>query len=160
MLLWVIFARCDFHKSRENTCKYCVRIEGGLSVVSLLQRSGFSGFIYHRKSRIKIVVFPVSWFQPSCLMSHVLVFLTFHGLGAPVGWILPPGAPLYGLRLDQIVRYPMSFQSGLCAFAIQFPATLSLSRAFLLQRSWTQKAKIIWGSCSPCSPLRIDSTAC
>ena len=40
-------------------------------------------------------------------MSHVLVFLTIHGLGAPVGWILASGALLYRLRLDQIVRFPM-----------------------------------------------------
>ena len=79
-------------------------------------------------------------------MSHVLVFLTIHGLGAPVGWILPLGALLYGLRLDQVVRFPMIFQSGLCVFAIQFPATLFLSRSFLFQRTSAQKAKIVCGS--------------
>ena len=40
-------------------------------------------------------------------MSHVLVFLTIHGLGAPVGLILASGARLYRLRLDQIVRFLM-----------------------------------------------------
>jgi len=68
-------------------------------------------------------------------MSHVLVFLTIHSLGAPVGWILPSGALLYGLRLDQIVRFPMIFQKGLCVIAIQFLATLFLSHAFLFQRT-------------------------
>ena len=62
--------------------------------------------IYHSKNRIKIVVLPVLWFKPLCLMSHVLVFLTIHGLGAPVGWILASGVLLYRLRLDQIVRFP------------------------------------------------------
>ena len=51
-------------------------------------------------------------------MSHVLVFLTIHGLGTPVGWILPSGALLYGLRLDQIVRFPMIFQLGMCVIAM------------------------------------------
>ena len=68
-------------------------------------------------------------------MSHVLVFLTFHGLGTPVGWILPSGALLYGLRLDQIVRFPMIFQSGMCVIAIQFLATPFLSHACLSQRT-------------------------
>ena len=67
----------------------------------------FLVFIYHSTTRIKIVVFPVSWFEALCLMSHVLVFLTIRGLGAPVGWILASGALLYRLRLDQIVRFPM-----------------------------------------------------
>ena len=40
-------------------------------------------------------------------MSHVLVFLTIHGLGAPMEWVLASGALLYRLRLDQIVRFPM-----------------------------------------------------
>ena len=40
-------------------------------------------------------------------MSHVLVFLTIHGLGAPVGGILASGALLCRLRLDQIVRFRM-----------------------------------------------------
>ena len=40
-------------------------------------------------------------------MSHVLVFLKIHRLGTPVVWILDSGAPLYRLRLDQIVRFPM-----------------------------------------------------
>ena len=68
-------------------------------------------------------------------MSHVLVFLTFHGLGTPVGWILPSGALLYGLRLDQIVRFPMIFQSGMCVIAIHFLATPFLSHACLSQRT-------------------------
>ena len=63
--------------------------------------------IYHHKYHIKIVVFLVSWFKPLCLMSHVLVFLTIHGLRAPVGWILASGALLYRVRLDQIVWFPM-----------------------------------------------------
>ena len=113
-------------------------------------------FIYHNQTRIKIVVFLVSWFRPLCLMSRVLVFLTIHGLGPPVGWFLPSGAFFYGLRLDQIVRFPMIFQLGLCVIAIQFLATLFLSHAFLFQRTWIQQATIVWGSCAPDSPPRID----
>ena len=67
----------------------------------------FLVFIYHSKTRIKIVVFLVSWFKQSCLMSHVLVFPKIHGLGAAVGWILLSGALLPKLRHDQIVRSPM-----------------------------------------------------
>ena len=65
----------------------------------------------------------------------VLVFSTLHGLGPPVGWILPSGALLYGLRLDQIVRFPMIFHLGSCVIALQFLATLFLSHAFLFQRT-------------------------
>ncbi len=72
----------------------------------------FLVFVYHNKTRIKIVIFPVSWFKPLCLMSHVLVFLALHGLSAPVGWILASGALLYRLRLDQIVRFPMILELG------------------------------------------------
>ena len=68
-------------------------------------------------------------------MSHVLVFLTIHGLGAPVGWVLRSGAFLFGLRLDQIGRFPMMFQPGLCVVAIQFQATVFMSHAFLSQRT-------------------------
>ena len=45
----------------------------------------FLVFIYHSNTRIKIVVFPVSWFKPLCLLSHVLLFPTVYGLGAPIG---------------------------------------------------------------------------
>ena len=77
------------------------------------------------------------------MRSHVLVFLTIHGLGAPVGWILPSDALLYGLRLDQIVRFPMIFQLGLCVIAIQFLATLCLSYDILFQCTRIQQAKIL-----------------
>ena len=63
----------------------------------------FPVFIYHSKTRIKIVICPVSWFKPLCLMSHVLIFSTIHGLDAPLGWILSSGAFLYRVSLDQIV---------------------------------------------------------
>ena len=52
-------------------------------------------FIHHNKNRIGIVVFTVSWFWTLCMMSHVLGFLTIHGLNAHRGWILATGACLY-----------------------------------------------------------------
>ena len=120
----------------------------------------FLVFIYHSKTRIKIVVFPVSWFEALCLMSHVLVFLTIHGLGAHLGWILSSGALLCNSDSTRSSDFRRFLLLGWCLIAIQFLVTLFLSYDILFQRARIQQAKILWRSSTPDSPPRIDSTAC
>ena len=151
-------------------------------------------FFWFAFTKTKIVS-KLLFFRLHASSRYVLVFLTIHGLGAPVGRISASGALLYRLRLDQIVdfrwfwswtksgavsaghhpawclsrMYPTRrivrwcenrFQLGWCSVAMQFLITFFLSYDFLFQRSRIQQAKILWGSSTPDSPPRIDSTAC
>ena len=79
-------------------------------------------------------------------MSHVLVFLTIHGLGAPVGCFLASGALLYRRRLDQIVRFPMISELDEVLGTLRVTSSCIISVSDVSYQAHCQVVRVGWCS--------------